>query len=296
MRKQKRVSICTFLTAALVAPVCLAAQPGPFAIDQFTVTKTVQTPNGPVKSTVIDDSFSDGVLPPKGPDGTTPVYLIRDFPWPAGSEVGGKLHFSPAGAAPGADPEGRMFLTQRARLATSTDRAGTGGLRSDGVFSVSGIFDLAAPVGFGAGYGIGLTDGVDGETGNDVLDLMVQRNQGDNVVVQLARRDWETQQTVLFQEFAVDFTQGDQIKLALLKRDGASSAINGFFQYLDGGVAVGTPTAFSFAPVIFRGEDTTRAQLQAVFVIPEPQTWALFAAGLAMLTVSARVRRNRNPA
>ena len=296
MRVAKQVRICTVLTAVLAAPVCLAAQPGPFAIDQFAVTKTVRTANGPVQSTVIDDSFADGIPPPTGPDGAGGVYLIRGFPWPAASEVGGKLHFSPGGAVSSVDPEGRTFLTQRARLATSTEQGASGGLRNNGVFSVSGVFDLAAPMGFGAGYGIGLTDSADGELGNDALDLMVQRNQGDQVVVQLARRDWQTHQTVLFQEFAVDFSQGDQIKLALLKSDGASNAINGFFQYLDGGVAVGSPTAFNVAPVIFRGEDTTRAQFQAVFVVPEPETWLLFAAGLAMLAAVKRGRGGRSPA
>lgn len=266
-----------------------------YSIDAFSVLVTEQTPSGPLLRTLVYDGFDDGILPPKGPDGETGIYLIRGSPWPEGSEVDGRLRFTPDGAVEEADPEGRIFLSQRARLATSTEPGGSTGLRSSGVFAVSGLFDLVAPGAIGEGYGIGLSDSFASQLGNDVLDLMVRRNQLDEAVIQLTRSDYPNQRTVLFQEFPLAFGTGDQILLTLLKADAGSGEISAFYQYVNAGAAVGDPVAFALHPTIFRGEDFTRAEIQAVFVVPEPATAALLATGLAVVAASA-VRRRRHAA
>jgi hypothetical protein len=265
-----------------------------FHIDQFTVTRV----NGGVPVPLVNDTFADGILPPKGPDGITDVYLIAGSPWPAASESGGKLALTSDGAALAVDADGRLLLTQRARFATDTTLGGNAGLRDDGVFSVRGIFDLDAPTAIWQGYGIKLTDTTLGNAGDDTLELLVRRNEASQVVVQLARSDFAGGTWTVLEEHAVDSGRGDQIQLLLAKLNSTSRAVNASFIYLSAGSPVGAATVFSSAPLIFNGEDYTRAEFKATeaAAVPEPGAVLLLAVGLSMLAGAARLGSRRQGA
>jgi len=250
-----------------------------FVMDNFKVTKNPGSPMNPLGS-FFEDPFSDGLAPPNSPtfaNGTPTEYFVNG----GFQETAGKLILDSDNAAPAIsvgtpDP----FIGTFALVLSNINPADLDrGLKSDDNFTVEGLFDLIIPDDFREVYGIRLNDrhvGGSGtppdQLGDDLIELVVRKGQDGIVRVQLRELDIVNDQTINIGGVVLAPPPGaDQIMLRLTHSTTNVGALVASFDYLDGGVAIGSTTL----PVIgrifgtetpgFTGDDEnwTRAQIIA---------------------------------
>ena len=233
-----------------------------FKADSLTVTR-----NG---TTIFQDSFSDGIAPPVGPDGVTESY------GGVGSvqltESGGKLLLDSDGVQSfvgiaNSDPQ----VGVNAIVKTNINPASTNnGLKSTANFTASAVFDLILPDSPRENYGLRFTDRVVGgngtppdQLGDNVVDFRVSMREDGSLVVRLQQRSFVTDSKQLLEAVALTPPAGaDQIRLNLAHATAHVGQVVASFDYLALGSVVGSYT-FAATGTIFQGENFTRAEIIA---------------------------------
>jgi hypothetical protein len=256
-----------------------------FTIDEFKVTKaTYSSTTGTQVSTttLIDDLFSNGIIPPDSP-GFANGYGVTGS---IGPETGGRLELDTSQGEFSTTSGGNDILTVRASLLTSRTGGSNGLNKNLTTFGVMGIFDLAPlPSQIGTRYDIRLSDAPQNGEGNDVILLDVTKRQSDGQVViqfrhvdNLNSNNSNTLGEILLNPSVVD----DQIALRLRRNDPFTNSIDASFSYIDNDGNWGQWNFFSNTIAIFNGEDFTRASFGAVqHYVPEPSSMLLLGFGLA---------------
>jgi VCBS repeat-containing protein len=243
-----------------------------FVADNFKITK-----NG---GAFFEDTFADGVPPGSSPtfaNGDPHTYGLQG----AFQEAGGKLILDSDDAVTAIsvgtpDPFVGNFATVRSNI-NPADLAR--GLKSDDNFIVEGLFDLIIPDSPREVYGIRLNDRLVGgngtppdQLGDDLIELVVRRGQDGLVRVQLRELDIANDQTINIGGVILNPPPGaDQILLRMSHSVSNVGAIVPSFDFLSGGVAIGSATLpvigriFGTETPAFTGDDEnwTRAQVIA---------------------------------
>lgn len=230
-----------------------------FTMDRLTVTRNGQP--------YFEDEFSDGLAPPSGVGPFSYVGATLG----ALTESGGRLVFDGANAMPfigvgTPDP----IVGGSAVLRTNIDPASAGGLKSSADFTVAGVFDLVEPDSPRETYGIRLTDRLVGgpgtppdQLGDNAIEVRVIERTNGTAVVAFRHLDFVSDTATLLQAIALAPPPGaDQIRLHLAHSVANMGQVQASFEYLSGGVVVGTE-AFSATGQIFQGENWTRAEVIA---------------------------------
>jgi VCBS repeat-containing protein/ELWxxDGT repeat protein len=219
-------------------------QPADYAVflDALRITK-----NG--NASFFFDDFDDGVAPPDGPNGATSYALGSGISMP---EAGSRALLADEGGVQGIGPgQADPFLTVNAVVRTNIDPNDlVAGLKSDDNFKVEAIFDLAIPDDNREAYGVRLRDRVVGgdgtppdQLGDDVIELLVRRGNDGILRVQLFERDFANEVVnVLGGVLLAPPPGADQILLRLSHSTSSVGTIFASFDYLAGGVVVGTQT------------------------------------------------------
>src|SRR5262249_54486357 len=219
---------------------------------------------------IYDNTFAQA--PPQSPDilkagVPTPIEFFTFGTW---TDSGGKAIMSSSGAVPLLVNDGVAAI-----LNTNTQSTSDLGLKLNAAFTVSAKFDLSNPANT-TGYGLGLTDGTSMHSSDEVVQIVVQKVNG-NVVVDLFQADFTAENpfTLLASQTitSTQLTGNDQIKLQL---DHAvnSTAIIGSFELLSGGSVTGTTTFLGTGQqgtIFTHGAHWTRAELFS-FATPTPVT------------------------
>lgn len=274
MKKLWMYLLTAFLSMGFISTVNATV----FSIDNFTVLK-----NG---STLFEDTFSDGLVPPGSDYGTVGS---------PGPENDGKLALDTAtGFAKDSEVSGRSLLLQRNRLLTNTSDDNDRGLKINHDIAVFGIFDLIAPELSLERYGIRLTDFKTDYAFNDNVGIDVQRSSSGNTRVVFREADYGLGMFNVLGETLLtdsDFMMYDQIALSLSSSAGSDEVYAGFS--LLGSKGNSDFMSFDKAGHIFDGENWTRAAFiasQVVTNVPEPMSIILFMSGLLGMGFMRRFR------
>ena len=151
----------------------------------------------------------------------------------------------------------------------------TAGLKSNMDFTVEGRFDLVMPQDIREQYGIGLNDTSMSQTGNNVVSLVVRRNNDNLVHVDLNQLNLvSASSTILGGVVLAPLAGGDdQIVLRLTHDDVSPGVIVASFDLLDNGVVTSTQT-LSVSGQVFQGENWVQAQFLAAATPENTQTIA----------------------
>ena len=274
-----------YTAAALCLGLSTLVQPAHatyiFVIDNFEVTR------GGVA--FFKDSFSNGDVPQIAPPfaGATPAtYLSSQM---AGAAASRKTTMESGGSV--LNPVGFPNYPRAAFLNTDTSTAmadADKGLKSGYAFSVSGLFNLVAPVPIDEGYGIRLSDKATTD-GTDTFTLGIRREADKKLYVSFRQVNISAVTSTTLEKFALDTTHA-QILLKLERPDTLSNAIRASFAYVDGGV-VGSSQTFTTTPTIFNSVNFTRAGFDAVTPVPLPAAVWLLGTGLVGLIAIGRKHR-----
>lgn len=271
----------TLIALALTFATTIASA-ADFYLDEFTVIRG--------GSTIFKDSFNDGIAPPSAPNfanGVPGAYGVFGTFAP-GSEAGGKLRLDTLAGAQSCNALCESDLFLRARLLTNADPGNpAAGLKSGFSFSATALYDFSATPGPLIHYGMRFEDQGPGN-GNDVVELRVG-NFGGQTGVLFRRQDFLANTATNLQFMQLPGSGFDQIGLTLSHLGLGQVAAS--FELYDNGVSVSGPNAFGVTTEIFHGENWTRAAFFATQPIPEPSTYAMLVAGLGVLGVAARRRR-----
>src|SRR5262245_2268345 len=175
--------IARSVAAAALVSACLPAQAYVTAIDNFSVIS-----NG---VTILNDTFTDGILPPSAQNcllAIAPLCYGTDPAAFPGSESGGKLRMDTATGSLSENAVGDPRQVVRARLLTARTADPANGLKLGNTFSVSGVYDLVVP-GPGDVAQIRLTDVHDNAADpghqTDFLQLQVRRGTASSALPEI---------------------------------------------------------------------------------------------------------------
>ena len=247
-------------------------------IDNLTIIK-----NGNV---IFNDAFDNGIAPPDT-GGNTQTYDLRGGP--LGPETGGKLALDASQGEVVQRPDAGTMQRQGARVHTSADPLQpTNGLRTDDLFSVTGIFDITNLINVRERYGVRLVDSASiNPSNNDSVGISVMRTSDQELSVVFHSHD-PTAFTFIDLESILLDTNNEQIALTLSRSNLADNIITASFAYVNGGVT-GSTTTFTATDTIFNGEDFTRAQFMYLAPVPIPSAIWLFGSGLlGLIGISRR--------
>jgi hypothetical protein len=252
-------------------------------IDQFLVLR-----NG---ATFFNDTFSDGLEPPSGPNGSATYNVSGTIPSTA--ESGGLLLLNSANGDVSANAQGDPRLSLRVRLLSDITSNLAAGLKSDDTLSLSGIFTLTAPPGpDNAEYSIRFND-ASGGGAHQLVQLQVRFNPNTGAAeIRYILQDFDagTVTTLGSAPFSPP-TGADRIMLTISRPDAGIDDFFGSYSYLSAGSVIGG-ASFATAGQMFQGEDFVRAEFNVSQAIPEPGTMALLLAGLGGIGASRIRRRN----
>ena len=298
MRKTRWLAAIATLT--VVSGISAGASAAPFTpvMDEFFIVKN--------SSEIFRDSFSDGILPPSGPDGPN-TYSNSPQAGLGGmtSESGGKLTMTPALGSPTLIVGGLAdTFTGGLRLRSTSPASGDFLGQSDS-FEIHGLFDLANLPGVtGQKFGIRATDIAGPGTGDDVAELTVSKDMiSGDIGIRLLEIDFIANTVELADFISIQGVLGSaaQIELVISKNAGLST-VDASFTVFDAGMSVlqsgvldninnttGNPIT------LYNGESFTRAQFMSLDTgipvsVSEPTTLAILGLGLAGLGF---VRRRR---
>jgi len=271
-------------------------------IDEFWIIKNGQE--------IFRDAFSDGLLPPSGPDGAS-TYSTAATAGLDGmtSESGGKLTMTPAFGSQTliTSTLADTFTSGLRANTTSTDPSVLGSLLFADAFEVHAIYDLSEPglpTISGQGFGIAIADRfLPTNEGNDEVRLLVGRSSmtGDLGVAfrDLSLTD-DTTDVVDFDsiEGLLPFSPSAQIEL-MLSKAANSNLVFASWSILGGAWTVmDNINNVTLLPVsIYNGEDYARARFFSldtnvnVAAIPEPEIYAMMGIGLGFVGWIGRRRR-----
>jgi hypothetical protein len=160
-------------------------------------------------------------------------------------------------------------------------------------FSVTSVWDLAAPTVDKTRYGLRLND-IDttsppATANNDILDVNVVNHGGTSYIeVRDLLADFTTAGDSVLNSVALDLLGGDQIALQLAW-DATSQTASALYAYGTSGIFDSWISLGSWSGVLFSDDSFTRARVYAAASpVPEPQTWLLLGLGLLVVGFSAR--------
>jgi hypothetical protein len=243
------------------------------------------------------DTFSDGLEPPQspaqGPGGVTGCGLACYFTggtFPDGSEAGDRLRLDTANGISSANAAGTAVFTQRATLSlNAAPTTVTQGLQSQRIFEVSGLFDLTIPATPGSTYSIVLADRTAGNTMNDFVQIQVANAAG-TPVIRFRKQDFVADTITNFDADQIFATDGDQVRLILSHPTPDTNTIFASYEFFKGGVSQGI-VAMGGSGTIYTGEVWTRPEFLISTLVPEPETYLMMLAGLALVGGMAARRR-----
>lgn len=296
----------SFVVAAFLF-VSTSAQALPFqpTLDEFWIIK-----NG---SESFRDSFSDGKVPPSGPqDGINSNPDTYNVHGPNGmtSESGGRLKMTPSlGEEPAIASSNADVSTGAIKLRSTNDNNANSLMQSD-AFAVHGLYDLSVlPQVNGQSFSIRITDRAvnQGNEGDDAITLsLVVRAATGELTVSLNERDYAADIIDTVDRFSVEALlkggTAEQIEFIISKGANSDDIAAQFVIYGAGGFQGGdillSHSMSTFSTLkdeflkIYEGETYTRAAFASgdVFQAPEPGTLAVFVFGLAGLGIMRRKR------
>jgi hypothetical protein len=282
-------------------------------IDRFVITRSAGS--NPVGQLFYDDQFSNGLAPQNGVlepagggayfNGDPGTYGLTAA-FPQGAEAGGKLSLDTSAGGLVSSASGLQFLRIGATLLSDTIPSNGLGLEPGFNFSVRARIDLVSPVANLDGYGLELTDSSAGNFGNDRLQFMVRRDGSGVALIQLIDQRFEPTGGVSIRADVPLAPPTDTTQLSMFLDHFAANAgaVYASFYYVNasgvvydpvGGVWTTVLASDSLAAAQYRtylgatgrifddNEGFVRAGFFAVQLVPEPGTYAMLLAGLAVL-------------
>jgi hypothetical protein len=290
------------VTAAAVARAALflMALPGiayghTASLDQFQVNR-FDLPNS---GAFFADPFEDGNPPPSAPN-----FLSNDSPAQyfvfgaiaADAESAGKLAVDSSLGMLITDAAGVSRRITRATLGTDVTTSTTFGLKRNHSFIAAARFDLVLLQNPGDAYGVELHDALGPGTLMESTLLIVRRNSDPtdtNMYLTFLKQDFAAANVPIFSEIVVT-PPANANQIALFLRHGTpdTDTITAEYRYANSGTPLSDLIPLPGASTMFNGETFVRAAF-IVVEVPEPGTYAMLLAGLAMLGWVARRRMQR---
>lgn len=208
-------------------------------------------------------------------------------------EQDGQLLLNPNYGALSPNAQGQTGRSLRLRLLTNTDPSQPNvGLPRSRSFAAALRLSLTAMPDMGQAFGVRLSDGF--SNNNDVIELFVAGGaSGDTIVFRTQDFALPNPSITLHNTAPLAAPAGaDTLVLVLSHPIANADQIYGVYGYADAsGALMGDLITFANNATAFDGESYTRVELRATTTlpVPEPGTWAMFAAGLGLLLT--RVRR-----
>jgi len=262
------------------------------ALDAFWIVKD--------DTEIFRDSFSDGVVPPSGPDGPSTYSVFG--PGGMTSESGGKLTMTPS-------------LGDSTLVTTTFADVGTAALRSlstnsnngnflgqDSSFQIHGLYDLTSlPVIPGQSFGIRATDRAPnlGNEGDNTFALFVGMSLGGDVTVFLRHLNFDdpgnAAENAILGSVSIDslLPGADQIELVFSKPANSDQLSASYILYdYDSVTPIVSQGPVDSAQTIYNNEDYIRGQFATTdrIPVPDPPTLTLFGLGLAGIGFMRRRR------
>jgi len=314
-----RLLLCVVATTVSIASPSGAAANTTASIDRFLVLRNTP-PTTPTPVTIYADEFNNSAPPvhlmPEPPgggvfaNGTPGTYFVHGLP--GGSEANGRLALDPASGVLVSTATGTGFFRSGAILLTDTNPMSPAGLKPIYDFSVRVRFDLVTPVANFDGYGIELNDSNPSTPANDFLQLFVQRTGTGEALIRLLSQRFATGQITVHDTDPFAPPPGAAFVALRLNHSAATVGdVLGGYLYANAQEQVYDPVSGQYTNILltnpaadqyvtFLGapgrifldnEGYARAAFLSVALVPEPGTYAMMIAGLAMLGWAARRRR-----
>lgn len=166
------------------------------------------------------------------------------------------------------------------------------GLKLNHRFTVAGVFGLDAS-NFNnvrsEGFGIRLADfySLGGGNASDIIDLLAYKSDAGHLRAAFYHQNYASGVVELINEITLDPTRGNQVEFMLSKPTADDPTIEASLRYVDQGSPGASWTSLG-STTGFHGEIfTTPGFFAGAAPVPEPATWALWAAGLGLLGVCA---------
>ncbi|MCV2370536.1 PEP-CTERM sorting domain-containing protein [Roseateles oligotrophus] len=284
--------------ALALSIACASASAGPMNATELTLFRDGDRASWLAgQNILLNDRFDNGDAfhGPAFPNGDISTYSLRDLadganPALAAREEGGSLLLDANYAVASVNASGGgLAKSLKLRLSTNTTDVGSG-LDKSRSFAAALDLSLQSLPELGQTWGLRLSDSFSNT--NDVIELFVHTNtQG--TWIQFRKQDFLAQSITVLGATALNMPTGANGLILALSHDEANSdKIFGNYGYSDdNGLMANTLTTFATSTTAFHGENHTRIELKATQAVPEPSSWALWAAGAGVLL--ARRRRSR---